>query len=78
MSSKKCLTVRELEVLQLVARGLTDTQVAEQLQLSCKTVHNHVAFIRAKMGAKTRGEAIALALHKGIITGDESSDGSKT
>ena len=74
MSSNNCLSEREMEVLQLVATGLTDKQVAEQLQLSHKTVRNHMDFIRAKLGAKTRGEAIAIAVHKGLITSGETED----
>lgn len=71
MSSKDCLTKRELEILQLVTQGLTDKQIAEQLQLSHKTVRNHMDFVRAKLGAKTRGEAIASVLIKGIVTRNE-------
>jgi DNA-binding CsgD family transcriptional regulator len=78
MSSNNCLSERELEVLQLVATGLTDKQVAKQLQLSHKTVRNHMDLTRAKLGAKTRGAAIAIALQRGIITPGEPEDEGKT
>jgi DNA-binding NarL/FixJ family response regulator len=54
------LTAREREVLDLVARGWSNRQIADQLRISPKTVSVHVSAILAKLGAATRTEA---ALH---------------
>ena len=61
------LTARELEVLALVADGLRNRDIADRLFLSTKTVEHHVAAIRAKLGARTRGEAGARALRLGLL-----------
>ena len=61
------LTARELEVLALVADGLRNRDIADRLFLSTKTVEHHVAAIRAKLGARTRGEAGAQALRLGLL-----------
>jgi DNA-binding CsgD family transcriptional regulator/tetratricopeptide (TPR) repeat protein len=55
------LTSRELEVLALVADGLRNADIAERLFLSPKTVAHHVSAILRKLGARSRGEAGALA-----------------
>jgi pimeloyl-ACP methyl ester carboxylesterase/DNA-binding CsgD family transcriptional regulator len=61
------LTARELEVLRLVAAGLTDTEIAAQLVLSSHTVHRHVSNIRTKLGVTTRAAAAAWAAqHAGL------------
>lgn len=61
------LTVRELEVLRLVARGLSDAQVAEQLVVSPHTVHRHVANIRVKLGLSSRAAAVAYAARENLL-----------
>jgi DNA-binding NarL/FixJ family response regulator len=53
------LSRRELEVAGLVASGLTNAQVAHRLQLSHRTVENHVAHALAKLGARNRTELAA-------------------
>jgi ATP/maltotriose-dependent transcriptional regulator MalT len=55
------LTAREVEVLRLLARGLTNTQIAEQLVLSPHTVHSHVRSILSKLGVPSRGAVIRFA-----------------
>lgn len=55
------LTPRETEVLQLLASGATNRQVATQLFISTKTASVHVSNILAKLGVATRGEAAAVA-----------------
>src|SRR5262249_16121360 len=60
------LTVRELEVLELVADGLRNGEIAEHLFLSERTVGHHVSAILRKLGAKNRGEASAAARRIGI------------
>ena len=58
---------RELEILSLLARGSTDAQTAEILKLSPATVQTHVRNAKAKLGARTRAQAVALALVSGLI-----------
>jgi len=48
------LTAREMEVLRLVAQGLTDAQVAEQLIISARTVNSHLTSIFHKLGVSSR------------------------
>lgn len=61
------LTVREIEVLKLVSRGLTAEDIALKLNLSPRTVRFHVDAARTKMGAANREEAIALAVKAGLF-----------
>jgi pimeloyl-ACP methyl ester carboxylesterase/DNA-binding CsgD family transcriptional regulator len=61
------LTSRELEVLRLVAEGLTDERIAQQLVLSPHTVHRHVSNIRLKLDAPSRAAAAAVATRRGLI-----------
>ncbi len=56
------LTVREVEVLRLVAAGLTDLQVAEKLILSPRTVHAHISSIYSKLGITSRSVATRYAI----------------
>ena len=62
------LTPREREVFHLLALGLTGREAAERLQISHDTVRTHVRNVIVKLGAKTRGQAIALAMTRGEIT----------
>lgn len=61
------LTERELEVLHLVARGLTNPQIANRLFVSGSTVNFHVHNLLEKLGARTRTEAVAVASREGLI-----------
>jgi DNA-binding CsgD family transcriptional regulator len=61
------LTTRELEVLGLVASGLSNAEVAAQLYLSEKTVGHHMSAVLRKLGQPTRSRAIAYALRQGIV-----------
>ena len=61
------LTVREVEVLRLVADGRTNQQIAELLVLSPHTVHRHVAHILTKLGQPTRAAAAAFAVAQGLL-----------
>ena len=58
---------RELEVLGLVADGLVNTEIARRLWLSPETVKSHVASLLAKLGAKTRAEAVAIGFRAGLL-----------
>jgi DNA-binding CsgD family transcriptional regulator len=61
-------TPRECQVLDLLAEGATDEQIAGQLDLSPATVQTHVRNAKAKLGARTRAQAVALALRRGLIS----------
>lgn len=60
-------TAREREVLDLLAEGATDDQIATLLQLSPATVQSHVRSAKSKLGARTRAQAVAMALQRGLI-----------
>lgn len=61
------LTKRELEVLRLVAEGLSNQTIAERLFLSDHTVHRHLANILSKMSVSTRAAAVAQAARRGLL-----------
>ena len=61
------LSQRELEVLTLVAKGLTNKEVAQNLSISDKTARNHVASCLLKLGANDRTEAVTTAIRRGLI-----------
>ena len=61
------LTPRELEVLELLAEGLRNRDIADRLFLSTRTAGHHVASIMSKLGVRSRGEAVAQALRDGLI-----------
>jgi DNA-binding NarL/FixJ family response regulator len=60
------LSSREREVLQLVATGLTNREIAARLVLSDRTVENHVFRLYQKLGARGRADAIAFAIRHGL------------
>jgi DNA-binding NarL/FixJ family response regulator len=60
------LTRRELEVLRLVAQGLSNPEIAERLVLSEHTIHRHVANILAKLALSSRAAAAAWAARQGL------------
>ncbi|MFZ1154416.1 MAG: response regulator transcription factor [Solirubrobacteraceae bacterium] len=59
--------MREVEVLQLLARGLSNKQIAELLVISPKTVGNHIKHIYTKIDASTRTAAGLFAMQHGLI-----------
>ena len=61
------LSERELAVLRLAARGLTNKQIGAELAISDRTVQNHLANIYAKLGVASRTEAVTAALQRGLI-----------
>ena len=63
------LTEREREILDLVARGLTNPAIARRLVLSEKTVRNHVSNVFTKLQVTGRAEAVARARDAGLGTG---------
>jgi HD-GYP domain-containing protein (c-di-GMP phosphodiesterase class II) len=65
------LTAREVEVLRVLARGLSNKEIGERLVISPKTVGNHVEHIYAKIGAKTRAQAGLFAMQHGLLPEEE-------
>ena len=61
------LTQRELEVLELVARGETDQRIADRLYVSRRTINCHVANILAKLDVKSRTAAVMTAARIGLL-----------
>ena len=66
---------RELEVLLMVARGMSNQQIAVSLYLSEATVKRHLANVYPKIGVSSRGEAVRIALSKGWISPRDITDG---
>jgi DNA-binding NarL/FixJ family response regulator len=64
------LTERELEVLRMIARGITNKALAAELFLSVNTIRNYVQNILTKLGAHSKLEAVATAVREGIIDYD--------
>jgi DNA-binding NarL/FixJ family response regulator len=60
------LTERELEVLRLIARGLSNADIADRLYLSEGTVRNHVSAILSKLGTSDRTQAAVIAIQHGL------------
>jgi len=69
------LTAKELEVLQLLAGGLTNAQLAQRLHRSLKTVDHHVCSLLAKMGVHSRAEAVAAASARGMVASPRPREG---
>jgi DNA-binding NarL/FixJ family response regulator len=63
----EALTPREREVLQMLASGLANKEIAAKLSISDHTVKFHVASILGKLGAATRTEAVALGIRRGLV-----------
>jgi HD-GYP domain-containing protein (c-di-GMP phosphodiesterase class II) len=64
------LTPREIEVLRLIAAGLTAKEAAQRLKISPKTADNHIQNLYAKIGVTTRAGAALYALEHGLAQGD--------
>jgi DNA-binding NarL/FixJ family response regulator len=64
---KEILTAREREILQLLADGMSNADVAEHLYISQETVKSHVRHILSKLEADTRTQAVAIALREAMI-----------
>ncbi len=66
---RSSLSPREIEILEMVSKGLTNKEIARVLQISQYTVRNHINHISAKLDVGDRTEAATLALQQGIISG---------
>ena len=58
----------ERDVLQMVARGLTNQETGEMLEMERRTVRTHLTHIYSKLGTNSRAEAVTIALRRGLIT----------
>jgi DNA-binding NarL/FixJ family response regulator len=67
-ASPESLTPREGEVLDLLAQGLTNRQIAERLGISEHTAKFHVAAVSAKLGAVSRTDAVTRGVRRGLVT----------
>jgi DNA-binding CsgD family transcriptional regulator len=67
------LTAREIEVVRLLARGMSNKDIAKKLVISPKTARNHIEHIYAKIGASNRVTASLFAVQHGLIPDDDAS-----
>ena len=64
------LSLREIQVLHLVAGGASNPQIAQQLFVSPRTVSTHIEHILAKMGCSSRAQLAAMAMSEGLLLGE--------
>ena len=62
------LTIREREVLELLAAGRSDAEIAEALFISKKTAAVHVGNIKGKLGAESRVAIVTIAMRRGLVS----------
>ena len=67
MMRRREVTPRELEILELVARGMSNKDIATWCNISEQTVKNHVSYLLMKLEASNRTHAVTLALKSGLL-----------
>lgn len=67
MKSVKLLTNREYEVFRLLQENFSSNKISEILNISEKTVRNHISNVMQKLGAKTRSEALEVLVKSNIL-----------
>src|SRR4051812_32920349 len=65
------LTARQREIAQLIARGFTNAQIAQQLVITPGTAANHVAMILQRLGVNSRTDVAVWAVQQGLIGGED-------
>ena len=68
LAAARRLTPREREVLQGLAAGLGDKEIAQRLYISTETARTHMVNILAKLGVETRLQALVFAVRHGLVT----------
>ncbi len=66
------LSAREVEVLRLMVGGASNKRIAVSLNVSENTVKSHISHIFSKLGVQNRAEAVAVALQRGVVSGERS------
>jgi DNA-binding CsgD family transcriptional regulator len=77
LSNDGGLTARQMEVLDLMAAGLTNAQIGERIGISVKTVDHHVSAVLAALGAGTRTEAAGAAMQRGWLRSQTRTSGER-
>jgi two-component system nitrate/nitrite response regulator NarL len=67
LGERNTLTARELEVLRLIAEGLTSPQIAARLEIRPSTVKTHVQNLFEKLGVSDRAAAVAMGMRRGLV-----------
>jgi len=65
--SAQPLTPRQLEVLRLITRGLSNPEIARQLHIGDETVKSHLTVLLRKLGVRSRAQAAAYAVRNGLV-----------
>jgi len=66
-SMQEELTARELEIVTLLAQGLSNQEIADRLSIAEKTVRSHITHLFAKMGVEDRTQAVLAAIQRGLV-----------
>ena len=69
------LTRRERQIFRLLILGLTNSEIAQRLELSVRTVESHRANLQEKLGLGTRAQFVELALKRGLLSGPVAAEG---
>jgi DNA-binding NarL/FixJ family response regulator len=64
------LTPREAKVLQLLSEGKKNVEISDELHLSLSTVEAHVTSVLSKLGARSRTDAVGIAVRRGLVVLD--------
>lgn len=71
------LTGRETEILRLIAEGLSNEEIAENLGLSARTVQTHIGSALKKTSTRNRAQLAVLGVREGVVPLEERSDGTR-